>query len=213
MGTSLTLDGNTYYARSDGTIRFKVADRVANSYSNIRINTTNSSLAAGEYTIRVDAFYSPDGIYYGSTPSDTATTSFRMMNKSYGLDVVIPEEEIIIDKDTGNNINKNHNMTATITYSGSLLEPNIKVALYRRNYNDIYLLDYVNANINDYVTNNLTMFGNNTNIYNVLDSLSDTNTYTFNFDSTLTSGTYKLEFRLYDANIYVGNVIKYIIIK
>ena len=136
-----------------------------------------------------------------------------MMNKSYGLDVVIPEEEIIIDKDTGNNINKNHNMTATITYSGSLLEPNIKVALYRRNYNDIYLLDYVNANINDYVTNNLTMFGNNTNIYNVLDSLSDTNTYTFNFDSTLTSGTYKLEFRLYDANIYVGNVIKYIIIK
>jgi hypothetical protein len=57
------------------------------------------------------------------------------------------------------------------------------------------------------------MFGTNTNIYNVLDSLTDTNTYTFNFDTGLTTGTYKLEFRLYDADIYVGNVIKYIIIK
>ena len=213
MGTSLSLDGINYYARSDGTIRFKVADRVANSFSNVRIDTTNSSLAAGQYTIRVDGFYSPDGIYYGTTPADTATTSFRMMNKSYGLEVLIPEEEIIIDKDTGNNINKTRSMTATINYSGSLLSPNIKVALYRRNYNDVYLLDYVNANINDYITNELSMFGTNTNIYNVLSSLNETNTYTFNFNTNLTTGTYKLEFRLYDDNIYVGNVIKYIIIK
>lgn len=213
MGTSLTLDGNTYYARSDGTIRFKIADRVVNSYSNIRINTTNSSLAAGEYTIQVDAFYSPDGIYYGVTPADTATTSFIMMNNSYGLDVTIPEEEIIIDKETGNNINGNKNMTATINYSGLLIEPNMKIAIYRRNYNDIYLLDYINADLKNYVTNNLESFGTDTNIYNLFDTLSDTNTITFNFKPDLMSGTYKLEFKLYDGNTYVGNVIRYVIIK
>ena len=213
MGTSLTLDGNTYYARSDGTIRFKIADRVVNSYSNVRINTTNSSLAAGEYTVLVDAFYSPDGIYYGMTPADSVTTSFIMMNNSYGLDVLIPEEEIIYDRVTGDNINGNKQMKATISYSGLLLEPKMKVALYRRNYNEVYALDYREVDINDYITNNLTVFGSGTNIYNIIDALEATNTYTFNFKPNITSGTYKLEFRLYDGSTYVGNVIKYVMIK
>ncbi len=211
MGTSLTLDGNTFYARSDGTIRFKVADRVANSFSNVRINTTNSSLAAGEYTIRVDAFYSPDGIYYGSTPADTTTTSFRMMNKSYGLEVNIPEEYVIIDKDSGNNVNNGNTLTATVNYSGLLIHPKLRVALYRRTYNDIYAMDYVPMFLNEYIDNDLPVY--NSNIYTIIDSLQSTNTCTLTFDTGLVSGTYKLEFRLYDDDAYVGNVIKYIIIK
>ena len=213
LGTSLTLDGKSYYASSDGTIRFKISDRVANSYSNIRINTDNSTLAAGNYTIKVEAFYSTDGIYFGREPADTATVNFRMMNKSYGLTVDIPYEEIIIDHATGLNIDKTRTINASITYSGSLLEPNIKVALYRRSYATVNNMNYSLVPITDYITNNVTMFGNNSNIYTIIDELSETDSYTFNVGSNLTTGTYKLEFKLYDGSAYVGNIIKYIIIK
>ena len=213
LGTSLTLDGQTYYASSDGTIRIKVADKVANSYSNIRINTANSSLAAGTYTLKVEAFYSIDGIYFGRSPADECEVTFRMMNKSYGLTVDIPEEELIIDKETGLNVSKNRTLNASISYSGSLLEPNIKVALYRRSYDSVNSLNYNLVNLTDYITNNVTSHGTNTNIYNIISELNESDSYAFNFASSLTSGTYKLEFRLYDGNLYVGNIIKYIIIK
>ena len=220
LGTNLILNGNSYYASSDGTYRFKVSDRVANSYSNIRINTDNSTLPAGNYTIKVEAFYSTDGIYFGREPADVTTVNFRMMNKSYGLTVDIPYEEIIIDHATGLNINKTRTINASIVYSGLLLEPNMKVALYRRSYATVNNMNYSLVPITSYITNNVTMFGTNSNIYTIISELTPSvgetiipNTYTFNVGSDLTTGTYKLEFRLYDGDAYVGNVVKYIIIK
>ena len=213
LGTSLTLDGNTHYARSDGTFRFKIADKVANYHSNIRIDTENSTLIAGLYTIKVEGFYSTDGIYFGKTPSDTKQVTFRLMNNSYGLNVTIPENELVIDHTTGLNINNNRDLHATITYSGSLVEPNVKVALYRRSYSSQFALNYNLVDLSNYISNNVTEFGNNTKIYNIIEEQGSTSSYTFTFNQSLTTGTYKLDFRLYDGNAYVGNIIKYVIIK
>ena len=211
MGVSLTLDGVTYYARSDGTFRFKIADKIANSYSNIRINTTNSSLASGNYRVQVDAFYSTDGIYYGATPSDTCNVSFRVMDKLYGLKASILDDELIIDKSTGKNIINSNEMNINLKYEGGLLEPNIKVVLYRRKYNDIYDQEYEPVDISDYITDNLENYDDN--VYNLLDDVSADNNASISFNSSLRTGTYKLEFRLYDDDSYVGNVFKYIFIK
>ena len=114
MGTSLSLDGNNYYARSDGTIRFKIADKVANSYSNIKINTTNSSLSSGNYTIKVEAFYSVDGIYFGTISADSDQVTFRMMSRTYGLKVIASDDELVINKDSGKNILGNNNLNLKI---------------------------------------------------------------------------------------------------
>lgn len=213
LGTSLTLDGETHYARSDGTFRFKIADKVANNQSNIRIDTENSTLEAGLYTIKVEGFYSTDGIYFGKTPSDTKQVTFRLMNKSYGLNVSIPENELVIDHTSGLNINKNRDLHATVSYSGSLVDPNIKVALYRRSYSSQFSLNYNLVDLADYISNNVTEFGTNTKIYNIIAEQESTSSYTFTFGQSLTTGTYKLDFRLYDGNAYVGNIIKYVIIK
>ena len=214
MGTSLTLDGNNYYARSDGTIRFKIADKVANSYSNIKINTTNSSLSSGNYTIRVETFYSVDGIYFGTEPVDYDEVTFRLMSRTYGLESIINPGELIINKINGKNDLGNNNMNITINYSGALINPNIKVAMYRRNYNEIYDNTYSLVDIKDYVSNELVLYNSNNKIYDLLSNITDSNNYILNIkDSTLKTGTYKLEFRLYDGTAYVGDVIKYIVIK
>ncbi len=213
MGTSFTLDGVTHYARSDGTLRIKMADRVANAYGNIKINTENSSLTSGLYTIRVEGFYSTDGIYFGTESNSTATVTFRFMNELYGLSATIPENELIFTSLTGLNDNKTDELNATINYSGAVIDPNIKVALYRRSYDDVYEMDYNLVDIKDYITNELDEYGTNSKIYDLIDEVSSTNTYQFHFKSNLVTGTYKLEFRLYDGTSYVGNVIRYVIIK
>ena len=213
MGISFTLDGETYYPRSDGTIRIKVADRVANAYSNIKINTENSSLASGVYTIKVEGFYSADGIYFGTTPNTVDTVTFRLMNELYGLKATIPETELIFDNVTGRNTGSTDELNVTLDYSGAIIEPNIKVALYRRSYEDTYDMDYNIVDLADYVSDELEEYGNNSKIYNLIDEVGSTNTYTFHMNSGLVSGTYRLEFRLYDGTSYVGNIIRYIIIK
>ena len=113
-----------------------------------------------------------------------------MMNKSYGLTVTIPDNEVIIDKTTGMNLNKNRLLHANIEYSGSLFEPNIKLALYRRSYVGINDTNYNLVDLSNYVNDNLTSYGTNTKIYNLIDELDR-----------------------YDDDAYVGNIIKYIIIK
>jgi hypothetical protein len=71
------------------------------------------------------------------------------------------------------------------------------------NYNSVDLADYISNELDEYQTN----------IYNLIDEVGSINNYTFHFKSNLVTGTYKLEFRLYDGTSYVGNVIRYIIIK
>ena len=212
MGTSLTLDGVTYYARSDGTIRFKIADKVANSYSNIKINTTNSALSSGNYTIKVETFYSIDGIYFGTTPADYDEVTFRLMSRTYGLQAIINDGELIINDQNGQNDLGSNRMNITINYSGALIEPNIKIAMYRRTYNDTYDTTYTSVDLQSYVSNELVPYSEK--IYELISTITDTGTATLNFlDTGLTTGTYKLEFRLYDGTSYVGEVTKYIIIK
>ena len=145
------------------------------------------------------------------TPSDTCSVTFRVMDKLYGLKAIIPDDELIIDKLSGKNNIKSNNMNINIKYEGGLLEPNLKVVLYRRTYNDIYDQDYVVVDITDYVIDDLTSYDDN--IYNLLDNLAIDNNVRITFDSSLKTGTYKLELRLYDNDSYVGNVFKYLIIK
>jgi hypothetical protein len=72
-------------------------------------------------------------------------------------------------------------------------------------------MTYDMVDIKDYVSDELVEY--DTNIYDLFDQVDDENTYTFSMNSNLVTGTYKLEFRLYDNTSYVGNVTKYIIIK
>ena len=54
----------------------------------------------------------------------------------------------------------------------------------------------------------------NTNLeYLVMDSPSNRFQYILNMKDNLKTGTYQVKFLLYDNNTYVGEVIKYIIIK
>lgn len=210
MGINYELDGKIHYPRFDGTVRIKTADRVANVSSNIKINTEGSNLARGNYNIVIESFSSYDGIYYGLTSLDSVSIPIEVKNTIYGLKVNVLKDELIIEE--GLNLLENSNINLEVLYESGLTNPNIRVALERRDYSTIYSSDYFRVNFKDFFSNNYAST-NVENIYLITDTVSPTMNFVLNLKNNLRTGTYKLRIMLYDNNVYIGEDNKYIIIK
>ena len=170
LGTYFELNGEKYYPRADGTTRIKIAELVSNASSKIKIGTENSALATGEYQIKIESFGSADGIYYGVEASATTWVSLELINDVYGLNSVLPVEQVIIDKETGYTLDSDtgkmneegHNvLNFDIEYLSGLNNPYITVTLYRREYdetmNNPYQNEYTKVDLSEYVTNELSV--------------------------------------------------------
>ena len=159
LGLYYSLGSKDYYPRTDGTTRIKMAEKVSNVTSQIGVHTENASLQSGEYYFVLQSFGSPDGIYFGTDISATSRNiEFELINDIYGLDVTIPDNEAIVDYNTGF-VLTNEGRTSTddrsldvdITYASGLEAPFLGVSLYRRTYNNIFDTDYVKVDLADYV--------------------------------------------------------------
>lgn len=168
LGTYFELNKIKYYPRADGTTRIKVAELVSNASSQIKIGTENSTIATSEYKILVESFGSADGIYFGIESSASDIVYMEIINDAYGLDVRLPQEQVIIDKDTGFTLDTtedrigyvsdgNNTLDFTVDYMSGLNNPYITVSLYRRNYNpnNPYDRSYSKVDIQDYVQETL----------------------------------------------------------
>lgn len=168
LGTYFELNGERYYPRADGTTRIKLTELVSNSSSSISIVTSNSSLSTGSYYILVESFGSADGIYYGIEASDQAIVYLDIINDIYGLNSTLPEEQVIIDKDTGYTLdkdtgeiskNKDNSLNFNLEYLSGLNNPYITISLYRRDYDETITNPYENTytlvDLADYVNEEL----------------------------------------------------------
>ena len=130
------------------------------------------------------------------------------------MDSHIPEQQVIIDKETGRTLDENgylsknsndNKLNISLDYSSGLPHPYISVKLYRRDYNRPDDLTYSLVDLHDYVSESIDLIAvgdddpNNDAIYpneyealsiseiqDVVDELEDdTQTATFNLDYTL----------------------------
>lgn len=213
LGIYFTLNGVNYYPRIDGTTRIKIADKVSNVLSKITINTSNNTtLATGEYTVKIESFGSSDGIYYGLNSSDSTEVKMTIINSKYGLKVNTDDVSKILDKNTGQNKNNENIIKGNLEYSSGLANPNITISLYRRKYDTIYSQEYELVNLTDYISNNLDL-SEHKNEYVFSDKPTDSMEITLNTKNNLTTGTYKIVFKLYDNSEYIGEDYEYVIIK
>lgn len=213
LGVSFTLNGTTYYPRIDGTVRIKIADKISNVLSKITIDTSqNTTLATGDYTIKVESFGSPDGIYYGIEPSDTVEIPIRIIDSTYGLKVYTDDKTKIVDKTTGKTEYGNNALWINMEYSAALSNPNITISLYRRDYSEVYSQDYNLVDFADYVSTNLQT-SHKEKEYLLTDNPQATIQNYFALKENLTSGTYKIVYKLYDEKSYIGEAYEYVVIK
>jgi len=211
LGLTYEYDGKIYYPTMDGSVRISLAEQMANVSANIIINTTDS-VAAGDYTMIIESFGSSDGIYYGLKSSDTDEIEVTVLDTVYGLNLSMGDYIVMVDKTTGNNLNENSDLRFNLKYSSSLANPNIRLSLYRRNYDSIYSSEYELVDLQDYLKQDLIKT-NKTNEYLLTDTPLSDISYNYNFKENLKTGTYKFVVSLYDNNTYIGDVYKYIIIK
>ena len=212
LGLYYEIDEVRYDPNIDGTTRIKIAEKVDDAEKWIKVNTGTSTIPSGHYKLRIETFGSPDGIYYGLESSDYVEFNIEIINEIYGLNVETTAEEMIINSATGNNENGENSITYTITYNSGLNDPNIRMKVYRRNYTTIDDHTYTLVNATNIFTDTLTTTSNS-NEYLLVDDPASSNEVTFTLGEDLVSGTYKVEFILYDDNAPIGNVTKYFIIK
>ena len=213
LGINFELDGRYYYPRIDGTTRISIADKVTDVLAKLKINTeNNTTLATGDYKIRIESFGSSDGIYYGLVASDMVELDLRVINFAYGLKAVTPDKAKIIDKETGQNENGDNSISTLLEYSSSLSDPNIAISLYRRDYSEVFSQDYALVDLNDYVEMLLTPTKREKEYVISTNPLANT-TYFLYLKPDLVTGTYKLVYKLYDGDTYIGETYEYMIIK
>ena len=248
-----------YYPRADGTTRIKLAEKVSNLASSITIDTQDSTLN-GQYIIKIETFGSADGIYYGLEVSDSEEVTLTVIDNIYGLNSTIPENETIVDMatghvlepDTGYISETDNKVTVNLEYKSGLENPYITVKMLRRLYNSATSLEYEVVDMKDYIDtelinvnpDDLTLLPNEyvaltTGQIESVTNSEQTNSVFFDFmyemGEDLVSGTYKVQYTLYDVKEmtfeeyddlgnfissrqeityqYVGDTFSYIIIK
>ena len=211
LGLNYELDGVTYYPRMDGSVRIPLADKVANVFSRIKINTNTANLISGTYKLKIESFGSPDGIYFGNNSSDQIEIPLEIVNSKYGLDVSLDDEQLTIDKETGYTQAENNALVFHVKYSSNLANPNIRVRLSRRTYDDIYSTEYVDVNLLDYITNQLEATGEYEYMFEE-NPTGNMDKFIYLKDH-LQSGTYRFVFALYDGDTFIGDCTEYVIIK
>ena len=214
FGVNFELNGKLYYPRVDGTTRICIADKVTDVLAKIKMNTAgNDTLATGDYIIEIESFGSPDGIYYGLTASDKIDLNVRIINSAYGLKVITMDPNKIINKDTGSTENETNTLVSVVKYSSQLSAPSIAVSLYRRDYTEEYAQSYTLVDLQEYVSDTLTATSREKEYVMSASNPMETTTNYYKLNSNLITGTYKLVYKLYDGDTYVGEAFDYIVIK
>ena len=206
VGTYFEMDGVKYYPDIYGTTHIKLSDKVGNTEKWLIFNTDNSSLPTGSYDFIFETFGSLDGIYYGESAPDYKELNINVINSEYGLNPVIDDESVVFDS------NNEKELHYTINYESLLENPNIRLALYRRKYDTIYSGEYELVDLQNYLKQTLFSTENEYE-YLLIRDPNPVNKLTLLMNDSLLSGTYRLAFRLYDDDVLIGTVIRYIVVK
>lgn len=92
-------------------------------------NQNNSSLKTGTYYFKIYNYVSNDGYYYNELGNTEISIPVTVLNDNieYGFNVLMEDQNRIVDK-TNNSVTIPFN----ILEDGNLVNPNIRVSLYKR---------------------------------------------------------------------------------
>ena len=218
-GTYIEINQTLYFADSDGVFRIKLADKVSN-LSPIVYFYPGHLLPAGVYTLKMSLFASDDGLHPSGNLSDEENSLvFTLISDDNMIVASSKPESKIIDGYLGITSDGKDTISFQLHAKSQLLKPNLRIRVYRRSSDSYDTLEYEEINFSDLFTNMLSKpndFGYNaTSVYELLLSTSFglDNTFTFRLQDQLKSGTYRIEFLLYNEDHLIDSDFEQIIIK
>ena len=220
-GTNIMIDNVNYFADSDGVFRIKLAGKVSNINRSVYI-TTDKMLPSGTYTLKFTLFASPDGRHNSHL---LEAPSIEMQITVVGSDnsIVVDtndENKLVFGETALNAFGLNYN-EYTINTNSVLNNPNVRLSVYKRNTDNKDSTTYTEVPISSLFTNyfmdpssksqNYRATSEHEKLVNIVVGISST--LKFNLASDLTSGTYKVVFKLYDTNQLIEEEVKYVIVQ
>ncbi|MEG1596668.1 MAG: hypothetical protein RR359_00085 [Bacilli bacterium] len=219
MGSLIKVNNDVTYVDSGGVFRVKLADKVSNLNPNISFYAKNK-LPPGIYKMIITLFASNDGLHNSGTLAvDTKELTFTLVGDNNLIIVSSTPENKIVDKTTGLNMSGSKLEKYTVKYDSELINPNIRITLYKRtiiNENDV---NYVEMDIRKLFTSTFTfpaavsLVAQTPFEYALSVNKAVDNLFQFELDNILATGTYKLVFRLYDNNHFIDEDTDSLIIK
>ncbi len=218
-GTSIRMDNTEYFADSEGVFRIKLSGKVSNLNKDLYL-TTDENLPPGNYKIVFTLFASSDGLH-NSGDLQYVEEEFDVIVVTSGNAITVSsvDEEQVINGLTGQNQKETKDSTFTIKTSQSLSNPNIRVSLYKRNIDNKDETTYTEVPLEQVFNHTYRrpeetgLVSGSTSEYVASYVAQQEQTVTLPYQENLTSGTYRIVFRLYDQNQLIDEDIEYFIIK
>ena len=210
-GTSITIDGVKHFADGDGVFRIKLAGKVSNLSKMISI-VADKGLPTGNYLLRFTLFASSDGLHNSDVQgAHVLEYLVTVVNSDNSIVVDVDDKDKVVDGATSKNMNDSSTNTYTVTYTSDLNNPNLRLEVLKRDIDDIDSINYTPVTFNSLFSENLTAI--NSTEYSLNMDGENTKDFEFTLNSNLTSGTYRLVFKLYDNEQLIDDDIKYVIVK
>ena len=210
-GMIFELNGEEFYSSNDNSIKINLGSVTDRDSKMLKIKTreNSSALENGTYYIKINQYISDDGYYYDSLYENSIQIPLVVENQTYetpeySFNVDMLTESIVLDKKE-----ETHQVGFNIIYSGSFIEPNIRVSLYKKNEFTAYNQDYTLINLSEYVSNELVSA--EVNKYYV-DIYNSNLTYEL-LPNVFDNNGYKYVFELYDGTRRISKIEKYFIVK
>lgn len=214
---TLLVNNKPIYVDSNGVFKAKLADKVSNINKAISFITGNT-LPVGAYKMKIDIFASNDGLHNSDENAISKELDIIVVGSGNLIVATIDDKDKVIDGETGLTVNDINQINIQLKYQSVLSNPNIRLSVYKRDVSNSVTSEYKIYDGRNLFINNLTTPDNGLKAQNSFEFLinrtpSELMNYKYTLKGNLTSGTYKMVFRLYDNNQLIDEDYEYIIIK
>ena len=218
-GSSFQMDGTSYFADSEGVFRIKLAGKISNLNKSLYF-LTNDILPAGKYKMVFSLFASSDGLHNsGGLSSSEKEIEITVVPSGNAIEVKSEDKYKVVDGNTRLNELDTSEATFKVRFSENLQNPNLRVAIYKRNIDNKDTTTYTEVSFNQVFKDILPLPGEQGLTAQtpeeryITNTLATQETYSWEYSDTLISGTYRVIFRLYDSDQLIDEDQEYIIIK
>ena len=211
IGTYFVYNGQNFFADADGTFRIKLAGKVSEISSNL-VLVTDDTIDEGTYTLEYTLFASEDGLHNSDDRSVTKSYTINVISSLSSIVVDCEDEAKLIIGETGLNASGDTTNEYSVKVTSGLSNLQVMLEVQKRKINTVDTTEYEKVGFGTLFSNSYSANSNNEVALGITTSGTHSVTLNINPVDNLTSGTYRLNFKLYDNGVLIDSEYKYVIV-
>ena len=211
IGTYFVYNGQNFFADADGTFRIKLAGKVSEISSNL-VLVTDDTIDEGTYTLEYTLFASEDGLHNSDDRSVTKSYTINVISSLSSIVVDCEDEAKLIIGETGMNASGDATNEYTVKVTSGLSNLQVMLEVQKRKIDTVDTVQYEKVGFATLFSNSYSANSNNEVALGITTSGTHNVVLNINPTDNLTSGTYRLNFKLYDNGVLIDSEYKYVIV-